>query len=86
MSVSREESAPFRAGRMSKNDELSQRLVDFVGQLPFRQQQALILRAWEGYDIAETATIMGCSEGSVKTHLARAMRQMRDYLGENDNE
>ncbi|HPY42089.1 MAG TPA: RNA polymerase sigma factor [Thiolinea sp.] len=68
--------------RQLQNDELSQRLVELIGQLPLRQQQALILRAWEGYDIAETAKIMGCSEGSVKTHLARAMRQMRDYLGE----
>jgi RNA polymerase sigma-70 factor (ECF subfamily) len=56
--------------------------VGLIGQLPLRQKQALILRAWEGYDIAETAKIMGCSEGSVKTHLARAMRQMRDYLGD----
>lgn len=69
--------------RQLQNDELSQRLVELIGQLPLRQQQALVLRAWEGYDIAETAKIMGCSEGSVKTHLARAMRQMRDYLGEN---
>ena len=56
--------------------------MELIGQLPLRQQQALILRAWEGYDITETAKIMGCSEGSVKTHLARAMRQMRDYLGD----
>lgn len=68
--------------RQLQNDELSQRLVELIGKLPLRQQQALILRAWEGYDIAETAKIMGCSEGSVKTHLARAMRQMRDYLGD----
>ena len=69
--------------RQLQNDELSQRLVGLIGKLPLRQQQALLLRAWEGYDIAETAKIMACSEGSVKTHLARAMRQMRDYLGEN---
>lgn len=69
--------------RQLQNDELSQRLVELIGQLPLRQQQALVLRAWEGYDIAETAKIMGCSEGSVKTHLARALRQMRDYLGDN---
>lgn len=68
--------------RQLQNDELSERLVGLIGQLPLRQKQALILRAWEGYDIAETAKIMGCSEGSVKTHLARAMRQMRDYLGD----
>lgn len=69
--------------RQLQNDELGQRLVELIGKLPLRQQQALLLRTWEGYDIAETAKIMGCSEGSVKTHLARAMRQMRDYLGEN---
>ena len=55
-------------------------LQEAIEQLPLRQRQAFLLRNWEGFDVAETATIMDCSNSSVKTHHARAIKALRKLL------
>lgn len=70
---------------VNPSDQLQQKQVmaaieGAIAQLPARQREAFLLRYWEEFDVAETAAVMGCSEGSVKTHCSRAVAALSAAL------
>ena len=72
----------FDPARKLKGEQAVEHLEMSIKVLPLRQQQAFLLRYWQEYDVAQTARIMGCSQGSVKTHCSRAMTTLREQLGD----
>lgn len=70
---------PGPLGRLG-DQQATQALEQALRQLPLRQRQAFLLRVWEGLDVQQTAAAMAVSEGSVKTHLFRALQALRGRL------
>jgi RNA polymerase sigma-70 factor (ECF subfamily) len=72
----------FQPDQELKHTQAMKALDAALYELPLRQQQAFLLRQWQGLDVKQTATAMGCSQGSVKTHLSRAIASLKDRLEE----
>ncbi|PUE07274.1 RNA polymerase sigma factor [Limnohabitans sp. T6-5] len=70
------ESAEDWIGRVQTLEHIETAIMN----LPARQREAFLLRYWEEMDLAETAAVMGCSEGSVKTHCSRAIQALSKTL------
>jgi len=79
LAVVRDEAEPGPLQRMA-DGQTGSALDAALRALPLRQRQCFLLRIWEGLDVAATAQAMRCSEGSVKTHLSRAMTALRARL------
>jgi RNA polymerase sigma-70 factor, ECF subfamily len=69
------------SGQLERHDAMAA-LERALRELPTRQREAFMLRNFEGLDVAETATAMGCTQGSVKTHYSRAVHRLKERLGE----
>ncbi len=54
---------------------------EVAGKLPERQRTVFLLRFVEDMDLLEIAFATGMKEGTVKTHLFRALRAVRGRLG-----
>ncbi len=82
---SRREVPSERVPELPTDDETSrldrhEDLVAVLNTLPPRQRQALVLRYYEDLTEVQTARVLGCSVGTVKSQTARALDKMRRAL------
>ncbi|WP_426505342.1 SigE family RNA polymerase sigma factor [Dactylosporangium sp. McL0621] len=59
-------------------------LVAELARLPQRMRAVLVLRYWEDLSEAETAELLGCSVGSVKSQASRGLARLRELLESSD--
>ena len=74
--------APRSPMELVAGGQVNARIEQALKSLPARQQQAFLLRAYWEHSTEETADIMGCSAGSVKTHYSRATKALQQLLSE----
>jgi RNA polymerase sigma-70 factor (sigma-E family) len=64
------------ADRVAERDEMRRALETLSPQ----QRAVLVLRHYEGYDDADIAAVLGCSEGTVRAHASRGGQRLRAAL------
>jgi RNA polymerase sigma factor (sigma-70 family) len=57
-------------------------LVSGLRQISAGQRAVLVLRYWEDLDVEETARVLGCSTGTVKSQTARGLAALRAVVTE----
>jgi len=80
MEVEAHENVPASPADRLEQSQVMALIEEAVRALPERQREAFMLRYWEELDVSETAKVMGCSEGSVKTHCSRATHALAKIL------
>jgi len=69
-------STPDASDLVAQRDEL----LSALDRLPAKTRSVLVLRYWLDVSEADTAEILGCSVGSVKSQASRGLARLRDVL------
>jgi len=80
MDVGDDTNVPASPAEQLEQSQVMESIEEALRGLPARQREAFMLRYWEELDVSETAKVMGCSEGSVKTHCSRATHALAKVL------
>lgn len=81
------DAAPAGFGGVVGTDDVATGVVDrevvaaALARVPPGQRVILVMRFYEGLDVAATAAALGCSEGNVKSQTARGLQALRAALG-----
>jgi RNA polymerase sigma-70 factor (sigma-E family) len=72
---------PERPAR-DETDRIAQRhaVVDALRTLPPRTRAVVVLRYWDDMSEVDTAALLGCSVGTVKSHASRGLARLRAVL------
>lgn len=62
-----------------KADELSEKISEWIEQLPERQQEAFELSRFDGLSHHEIAAVMDVSPKTVNNHIVAALKQLRIF-------
>lgn len=68
--------------RPKQEDEAVLRLRDALNCIPQRLRTMVVLHYMEGYDVRETAHMMGTTKGAVCAGLSRARQALREWMEE----
>ena len=71
-------SEPASAADVTAAVDLRDALIRVLRMLPPQQRTVIVLRYWEQLSEAETAAVLGCSEGTVKSAASRGLSRMRE--------
>jgi RNA polymerase sigma-70 factor (ECF subfamily) len=63
-----------------ERQDLRENLERALHELPTMQRAVVILRHLDGLSTREVSEILGCSEGTVKTHLFRGLKRLKTLL------
>ena len=55
-------------------------LMSALDDLPARQRACVVLRYFEDLSVTDTAAMLGCSEGTVKSQTSRALVSLRSMF------
>lgn len=56
-------------------------LMSALADVPSRQRACVVLRYFEDLSVADTASVLGCSAGTVKSQTSRALVSLRSVFG-----
>lgn len=62
------------------NDDLDETMHRVLLGLPQRQRAAIVLRFYEDLSDVQTAAVLGCSSGTVRSLVSRGMKTLREEL------
>ena len=72
---------PDATDDIARRDRLLQALLE----LPLQQRMTVVLRYLEDMTQVETAKVLGCSEGTVKSQSSRALATLRAFLTQTES-